>query len=208
MWENEAVLGELCFSRELGSTVGGMNNALKVKDYLNAGRLFYPHWDETYAQKLITQFKLAPKKKISALSKGMASMLTIVLVRQPRRLPKWMLPVLDAVGLAVFVGIGVNKAFNAEAGPLIAVCMGVITGVGGGIIRDVLAREIPMILRTEIYATACIIGGIVHATAYYTFSVPLETASMMGMVVTLLIRLAAIRWHLKLPTFALDENGR
>ena len=117
-------------------------------------------------------------------------------------------PVLDAVGLAVFVGIGVNKAFNAEAGPLIAVCMGVITGVGGGIIRDVLAREIPMILRTEIYATACIIGGIVHATAYYTFSVPLETASMMGMVVTLLIRLAAIRWHLKLPTFALDENGR
>ncbi|HEA0870905.1 TPA: TRIC cation channel family protein [Escherichia coli] len=159
------------------------------------------------------------------------SMLTIVLVRQPRRLPKWMLPVLDAVGLAVFVGIGVNKAFNAEAGPLIAVCMGVITGVGGGIIRDVLAREIPMILRTEIYATACIIGGIVHATAYYTlrteiyataciiggivhatayytFSVPLETASMMGMVVTLLIRLAAIRWHLKLPTFALDENGR
>ena len=126
------------------------------------------------------------------------SMLTIVLVRQPRRLPKWMLPVLD----------GVNKAFNAEAGPLIAVCMGVITGVGGGIIRDVLAREIPMILRTEIYATACIIGGIVHATAYYTFSVPLETASMMGMVVTLLIRLAAIRWHLKLPTFALDENGR
>ena len=104
--------------------------------------------------------------------------------------------------------IGVNKAFNAEAGPLIAVCMGVITGVGGGIIRDVLAREIPMILRTEIYATACIIGGIVHATAYYTFSVPLETASMMGMVVTLLIRLAAIRWHLKLPTFALDENGR
>ncbi|MFO6485319.1 TRIC cation channel family protein [Escherichia coli] len=136
------------------------------------------------------------------------SMLTIVLVRQPRRLPKWMLPVLDAVGLAVFVGIGVNKAFNAGSRWLIADCMGVITGVGGGIIRDVLAREIPMILRTEIYATACIIGGIVHATAYYTFSVPLETASMMGMVVTLLIRLAAIRWHLKLPTFALDENGR
>lgn len=63
VWENEAVLGELCFSRELGSTVGGMNNALKVKDYLNAGRLFYPHWDEAYAQKLITQFKLAPQKE-------------------------------------------------------------------------------------------------------------------------------------------------
>jgi len=84
--------------------------------------------------------------------------------------------------------------------------MGVLTGVGGGIIRDVLAREIPMILRTEIYATACIAGGIVHATAYYTFHVPLEQASMIGMVVTLVIRLAAIRWHLKLPTFALDDR--
>jgi hypothetical protein len=75
---------------------------------------------------------------------------------------KWVLPVLDAVGLAVFVGIGVNKAFIAHSGPLVAVCMGVVTGVGGGIIRDVLAREVPMILRTEIYATACIIGGIVR----------------------------------------------
>ena len=66
-----------------------------------------------------------------------------------------------------------------------------------------------MILRTEIYATACIIGGIVHATAYYTFAVPLENAAMLGMLVTLVIRLAAcIRWHLKLPTFALDENSR
>lgn len=90
-------------------------------------------------------------------------LVTILLVRQPRRTPKWILPVLDAIGLAVFVGIGVNKAFAAGASPLIAICMGVITGVGGGIIRDVLAREIPMILRTEIYATACIIGGIAHA---------------------------------------------
>lgn len=94
-------------------------------------------------------------------------LLTIVLVRQPRRLPKWILPVLDAVGLAVFVGIGVNKAFIAGTGPLVAICMGVLTGVGGGIIRDILAREVLMILRTEIYATACIIGdcsrhGVLH----------------------------------------------
>jgi uncharacterized membrane protein YeiH len=51
-------------------------------------------------------------------------------------------------------------------------------------------------------------GGIVHATAWYTFGMPLESAAMLGMVVTLGIRLAAIRWHLKLPTFALDESGR
>jgi uncharacterized membrane protein YeiH len=68
--------------------------------------------------------------------------------------------VLDAVGLAVFVGIGVNKAFNAGTGPMVAICMGVLTGVGGGIIRDILAREVPMILRTEIYATACIVAAL------------------------------------------------
>lgn len=132
-------------------------------------------------------------------------LMTILLVRQPRRTPKWILPVLDAIGLAVFVGIGVNKAFAAGASPLVAICMGVITGVGGGIIRDVLAREIPMILRTEIYATACIIGGIAHATAFYTFGMPLQQAMMLGMVITLGIRLAAIRWRLKLPTFEIEH---
>jgi len=130
--------------------------------------------------------------------------LTLLLVRQPRRLPKWILPVLDAVGLAVFVGIGVNKALAAGTSPLVAVCMGVIIGVGGGIIRDVLAREIPMILRTEVYATACIVGGIVHTTAFYTFGMPLQQAMMLGMAITLGIRLA-IRWHLKLPAFILEK---
>lgn len=69
------------------------------------------------------------------------SMFTILLVRQPRRLPKWVLPVLDAVGLAVFVGIGVNKAFIAHSGPLVAVCMGVVTGVGGDHPRCAGARN-------------------------------------------------------------------
>ena len=57
-------------------------------------------------------------------------LLTIVLVRQPRRLPKWILPVLDAVGLAVFVGIGVNKAFNAGTGPMVAILHGRINRRG------------------------------------------------------------------------------
>lgn len=61
-----------------------------------------------------------------------------------------------------------------------------------------------MILRTEIYATACIIGGIVHVTGYVIFAMPLQQAMMLGMIITLGIRLAAIRWHLKLPTFSLD----
>ncbi|MGL5798899.1 MAG: TRIC cation channel family protein, partial [Plesiomonas sp.] len=72
-----------------------------------------------------------------------------------------------------------------------------------GIIRDVLAREVPMVLRTEIYATACIVGGILH-TAALQCGVAAQTAMLLGLFTTLGIRLAAIRWHLKLPTFRID----
>ncbi|MGR5067878.1 MULTISPECIES: TRIC cation channel family protein [Vibrio] len=131
-------------------------------------------------------------------------LLTMILVRRPKRLPWWVLPVCDAIGLAVFVGIGVEKALAYNASGMVAVIMGVITGCGGGIIRDVLAREVPMVLRSEVYATACIIGGIFHTTALsmgYDHSVAL----LAGVISTLMIRLGAIRWHLSLPTFAINR---
>lgn len=114
--------------------------------------------------------------------------------------PKWLMPVLDAIGLAVFVGIGVNKAIASQVNGLIMICMGVLTGVGGGILRDVLARDIPMVFRTDIYATACIIGGSCHVISYLYFQLPAETATLLGIIVTLVIRLTAIYWRLTLPT--------
>ena len=130
--------------------------------------------------------------------------LTMLIIRKPKRLPWYVLPVSDAIGLAVFVGIGVEKALNYNADPMVAVIMGVITGCGGGIIRDVLAREVPMVLRSEVYATACILGGIVHTSAL-EFDAQSSTAMLLGVTATLIIRLAAIRWHLSLPTFALNK---
>ncbi len=130
--------------------------------------------------------------------------LTMLIIRKPKRLPWYVLPVSDAIGLAVFVGIGVEKALKYNADPMVAVIMGVITGCGGGIIRDVLAREVPMVLRSEVYATACIAGGIVHTSALEC-NVQSSTAMLMGVATTLVIRLAAIRWHLSLPTFALNK---
>lgn len=120
--------------------------------------------------------------------------------------PKWLLPVLDAIGLAVFVGIGVNKAIVSEVNGLIMVCMGVLTGVGGGILRDVLARDIPMVFRTDIYATACIIGGSIHAVSYVHFGLPLHAATLLGILVTLTIRLLAIYWHLTLPVISVKNK--
>ncbi|MCW8345237.1 TRIC cation channel family protein [Vibrio sp. ZSDZ65] len=131
-------------------------------------------------------------------------LLTMMLIRHPRRLPWWVLPVSDAIGLAVFVGIGVEKALNYQDSALVAIIMGVITGCGGGIIRDVLAREIPMILRREVYATACIIGGAFYTTTLMLGATP-ESAFLSCVITTLIIRLGAIRWQLSLPTFALDK---
>ncbi len=131
-------------------------------------------------------------------------LLTMILVRRPKRLAWWVLPVCDAIGLAVFVGIGVEKALAYNASGMVAVIMGVITGCGGGIIRDVLAREVPMVLRSEVYATACIIGGIFHTMAV-SMGYDHSTALLAGVISTLVIRLGAIRCHLSLPTFAINR---
>ena len=79
IWENENALKNLCFSREINPvTFMGPNN-LKVKDYLAAAEAYLPYWDKEYADSLIKKFQLEPKKKVSKLSKGMMSMLTIVI---------------------------------------------------------------------------------------------------------------------------------
>ncbi len=136
-----------------------------------------------------------------------ASLITMLLLRYSSTLtiPKWLFSVLDAIGLAVFVGIGVNKAIDSQVNSLIAVCMGVMTGVGGGIIRDVLARDIPMVFRTDIYATACIIGGTTHVIAYNALNLPLEISTLLGISVTLTIRLLAIYRNLTLPIVGLKK---
>ncbi len=79
VWENREALSQICFSRELSSTLVGGPNQFKVKHYLDAASLFYKTWDKAYAQSLLTLFQLNPKKKISQLSKGQTSLVTIVI---------------------------------------------------------------------------------------------------------------------------------
>lgn len=111
----------------------------------------------------------------------------------------WLLLRADALGLATFTAIGANKALTLGAPPIVAVGMGVMTGVGGGVIRDVVARQMPMVLCREVYATACIVGGVILILVHKaTDHVPL--AMLAGMLVTLMIRLAALHWGWHLPT--------
>ena len=78
VWENQKALDHLCFSRELNTLSVLGPNTIKVKEYLQMARTYYPNWDREMEQRLVAQFDLNPKKKISKLSKGMLSMVTIV----------------------------------------------------------------------------------------------------------------------------------
>lgn len=126
------------------------------------------------------------------------------IAKLPRRLPWYILPLADAFGLATFTIIGTEKALNHGTSGMVAVVMGVITGVAGGMIRDVLAREVPMVLQREIYATACIFGGILY-TCSLTIGIAPLLATLFGMLGTFILRVAAIRWHLSLPAFSLNR---
>lgn len=117
------------------------------------------------------------------------------------RLSRGFLPVADAFGLAIFVVIGAHKALQMGTSGLVAVLMGMMTGVAGGMVRDVLARRVPMVLREEIYATAAIAGGIAYV-GLDALDVAGPLVICLSLLTTLGIRLAAIHWHLALPTFA------
>lgn len=84
VWENQGVLDQMCFSRELQATLFSGQNNLKVKHYLKTAAIYYPNWDQAYADKLLSEFKLEPKKKICQLSKGQMSMVTILIALASR----------------------------------------------------------------------------------------------------------------------------
>lgn len=78
VWENRASLEKLCFSRELNASAESGLAALKAKEYLRIAATFYPHWDKEMEKKLVDLFHLDVKKRMSKLSKGMLSMITII----------------------------------------------------------------------------------------------------------------------------------
>ena len=84
VWENQRILDQICFSRELQATIFSGQNNFKVKHYLRSAAIYYPNWDKEYAQRLLEEFKLDLKKKICQLSKGQMSMVTILIALASR----------------------------------------------------------------------------------------------------------------------------
>lgn len=136
-----------------------------------------------------------------------AALSTVGLVRF-RAPPGKALQVADAIGLALFTISGARIAEQAGLAGIIVVVMGTITGVFGGVLRDVLTAEIPLIFRKgTIYATAAIAGAVLY-TALQALGVSHDAAALAGMALIAGLRLAAIQWGLSLPVFSLPESRR
>jgi uncharacterized membrane protein YeiH len=121
------------------------------------------------------------------------------------KLPTNVLIYADAVGLAVFTVIGFQKGLQATHDYSIGIVMGVTTGVVGGIIRDLLSGEIPLILRREIYASASLGGALLLAILSY-IGLPTPFIVFAAALIILVFRLAALHWNLALPLLRLKED--
>ncbi|MDY0136762.1 MAG: trimeric intracellular cation channel family protein [Thiomicrospira sp.] len=108
---------------------------------------------------------------------------------------------LDAMGLAVFTVIGAQKAFDMGLSDPVVIMLGVMTGVVGGVIRDVLVGEVPLIFRKEIYATASFLGASVLLLGFYWLP-SREWAIVLAIVVVFGLRVWAIHTNYALPVFA------
>ena len=119
-----------------------------------------------------------------------------------REFPESVLLVADAFALAFFTMAGARKSLLLGTGPTIAVAMGVITGVVGGMIRDVLTGEIPLVFRQRIYlyATAALAGALVMVLLDH-YLPGRQLCQIVGVGTILVLRLGAIRWKLSLPEF-------
>jgi uncharacterized membrane protein YeiH len=125
---------------------------------------------------------------------------TTILYGRFLRPPRISLLVADAFGLAVFTFIGAQTAYEAGAPYLIVVVMGALTGSAGGIMRDVLCAEVPLILRREIYATASVAGAVVFVVLQ-EIGASGPWIPLLPIATTFLLRLAAIRFDLHVPPF-------
>ena len=104
----------------------------------------------------------------------------------------------DTIGLSVFTLLGLQKGLNFELHPIIALIMGMISAVFGGVLRDVLTNKIPLIFEKEIYASACLAGGISYLSLSY-FNISEDVNFIISASIIVVIRLVAVKFHLQLP---------
>ncbi len=113
--------------------------------------------------------------------------------------------IFDAIGLGLFVVVGIDKALELNYPFWVAILMGMITGSVGGVIRDILINEVPLIFRKDIYALACVVGGLIYFVSFkLNFSpVVMQTTAAVSVIVT---RVIAVKYHISIPVLKASED--
>ncbi len=138
------------------------------------------------------------------LCTALALMLVIVFSRWVVRRER-MLMVFDAIGLAMFTVIGIEKALFRSSPMGVAICMGMLTGAFGGVIRDILLNRVPLIFRKDIYAMASLLGGICYWLATLA-GASMEICGIICLVVIVTVRMLAVRFGWHLPILSRTNN--
>ena len=114
--------------------------------------------------------------------------------------------IFDTIGLALFNVVGLEKALTFGHPYWVAITMGAVTGAGGGIIRDVLMNDVPLIFRSEIYALACVAGGVAYV-ACLELGLSVEISALLSSFIVILIRCLAVKFHWQLPVLKGESDS-
>jgi uncharacterized membrane protein YeiH len=135
-----------------------------------------------------------------------AAFVTILLARVVHRLYLAFL-VLDAIGLVVFTMTGCDVAWQMDASLPIVIVSGMITGCAGGVLRDILCNDVPLLFRAELYASVSVVTGLFYATAF-GLKLNAELWTILTFALGLSLRLLAIRYKWEMPKFVFTADER
>jgi uncharacterized membrane protein YeiH len=135
-----------------------------------------------------------------------AALVTIALARFMDHL-RWPFLLLDALGLVVFTIIGCNVALEMGQPPIIVIVAGMLTGIGGGVLRDVLCNDVPLVFSGELYATVSIVSGAIYYFGQ-SWGIAHEFVTILAIVVGFALRSAAILFKWGMPKFIYDKDLR
>ncbi|TDS14424.1 putative membrane protein YeiH [Maribacter caenipelagi] len=131
-------------------------------------------------------------------------LLAIIFVKQLKYVRKSLF-LFDTIGIGLYTMVGVEKGLAADLPPVMCIALGTITACFGGVIRDILCNEIPVIFRKEIYATVCILGGLVY---FLLIQFPIQNtiAYSMAIVTIIIMRILAVRFKISLPNIYREKT--
>ncbi len=138
---------------------------------------------------------------VTAISLAIVILFRKMLVSNDR-----MLFIFDTLGLALFVVIGIQKTLAEEYPMWVAIVMGTITGSFGGVIRDILINQEPLFFRKDIYATACLAGGMAYCGVILAGGSDFAAQSLCAVTI-IILRMCALRWNWSLPVLSYEAEN-